>query len=480
MNMSPRQDSELVTVEDARHRQESRAYGVKAARIGLQAMLMLVVLAGSYAVMNEVIAARPERQPRVFEPTVYAVEAVSAERADHRPQISLYGDVVAGRAVDLRPQVTGEIVDVNPQLKVGERIEAGDFILAIDPFAYEGALTEARANLAQAEAALREIEARIAAENDQLQAAELQLEIAESDLTRARSLSERGAATQQTIDERRLVVSQRQQAVSQSRNALVVEEAQRAQQEANIERLEWLVRQAERDLASTRITAPISGVVSAASAEAGRTAGSGDILASIYDDQALEARFTLTDAQYGRIVAEDEPLIGRPIEAEWNVGSSTYRYGGTIDRLGATVASDRGGIEIFASLQPGADAVALRPGAFLGISLPDRLYTDTLRLPESALYDGDHVFVIVDGALSRREVEVKAHDGDQVLVAGAVEDGEQVLTTRLTEADDGLPVRIAGDTSPTAAAREDKAHGDAGDRGSPGPGRRASMRAFGG
>lgn len=478
MLISPQKDTEVIAVEDIRRSGERASRFASLGRFALQMVLMLVVLAGAFAAMNGFIAARPERPPRVFEPTVYAVETVDAVRQDNRPMISLFGEVVANRDIDLRAQVTGEIVSVHPDLRVGEHVEAGDELVKIDPFAYEGALTEAQANLVQAEAALREVEAQVAAEQDQLEAAEMQLQLGQSDLQRALSLADRGAATQQQIDERRLVVSQRQQAVSQSRNNLLVLEAQRDQQEANIERLQWLVRQAERDLENTTLAAPFSGVVSEAVAEPGRIAGASDVIASIYDDSMLEARFTLTDAQYGRIVADERPLVGRAIEVRWNVGAQSYSYEGTIDRLGATVVSDRGGVEVYARLQPVDHAVELRPGAFLEIGIPDRLYAESIRLPESAVYDSDHVFVIADGRLQRREIEVLAFENDHAVVRGNLQAGDRVMSTRLTEADEGTRVRVAGDPVPVSQTPSEELQGET--RQSRRTGGRGARRAFGG
>jgi hypothetical protein len=58
--------------------------------------------------------------------------------------------------------------------------------------------------------------------------------------------------TDKQVDDRRLIVSQREQAVSQRRNNILIAEAQRTQQEANAERLEWKLREAQRRLERPR------------------------------------------------------------------------------------------------------------------------------------------------------------------------------------------------------------------------------------
>jgi len=426
---------------------------VRYGRALVQVLLMLAVLAGSYGIMDRLISTQPERTARSFRPTVFTVESVTVRPENNRPQLQLYGEVQAARFVELRPLVNGEIVAVSPALKAGSHVAEDDVLIEIDAFNYRGALAEARANLAQARATLIETEARIVAEVEQLDAANTQLQLAESDLRRADALVSSGAVTQKQVEDRRLTVSQREQSVSQRRNNQRIEEARRDQQVANIDSLTWKVQEAERNLENTVLRSPFTGVINAASAEIGRYVSSSDVVASVYDDRALEVRFTLTDAQYGRISTDYDPLIGREVDVVWVVGLSSYRYGGTIERIGAEVASARGGVEVVARLDPASSAVQLRPGAFVEIDVPDRLYRNSYRIPETALYDGSDVYVIEDGQLSRRPVEIAAFDGDHVIIASGLAPGETVMTTHLTDADNGVRVRgpLSGEGRPQGA-----------------------------
>ncbi|MCP5002205.1 MAG: efflux RND transporter periplasmic adaptor subunit [Hyphomicrobiales bacterium] len=417
---------------------------LRGGRVLLQVVLMLAVLGGSYAVMNHMIDTKPTRDPRPFRANVYSVETVTVTPQANRPKLLLYGEVQAARSVELRPLVSGEIIAVNPKLRAGAHVSTDDVLIEIDPFYYRGALAEARANLAQAHASLTETEARIVAETEQLQSAETQLRLAESDLERAKSLVSSGTLTEKQVEDRSLIVSQRQQAVSQRRNNQLIEDARREQQIAAIESLTWKVQRAERNLESAVLKAPFTGVVNSENAEPGRYVSSSDVVVTLYDDEALEVRFTLTDAQYGRISADTDPLIGRDIKVVWVVGLSSYEYIGRIDRIAAEIASRRGGIEVVARLNPTSSAVQLRPGAFVEIDVPDRLYDRSYRVPETALFNGREVFVIEDGKLSRRIVEVAAFDGEDIIVTGGLDEGDEVMTTHLTQADDGVEVRKPG------------------------------------
>ncbi|MDE0488343.1 MAG: RND transporter, partial [Gammaproteobacteria bacterium] len=80
----------------------------------------------------------------------------------------------------------------------------------------------------------------------------------------------------------------------------------------------------------------------------------------------------------------------------------------------------------------------LRPGAFVRIELDDRLYSGVAAIPETALYGEDRVFVVENGLLRSRRVELHGYDGELMLLGKAREnalaDGEQVVITQLREA----------------------------------------------
>lgn len=420
----------------------------------VQFLLMAAVLAGAFIAMERLVASREEPQKRGFRQQAFTVESQSVTRANHRPNVLVYGQTETARSVDLRALVSGEITAVNPKLAAGARIEEGDFLVEIDRFNYEGAVLEAKANLVQTEAAIREIDARLASEKEQLGSAEDQLELARADLTRAQSLVQSGTLTNKQVDDRVLIVSQREQSVSQRRNNIIIAEAQIEQQMANAERLKWKLDEAERRLDDTKLYAPFSGIISSADAEPGRSVGTNDVVASIYDDSALEAHFTITNAQYGRMALDTDPLIGREIEVIWTIGSEDYKYSGQIDRIGATVAADRGGVQVVALIDPAAHAVQLRPGAFVEIVVPDRAYENAIKVPETAIYDGSRIFIVNEGRLSGREIKILAFDGSNAIIdiadgsSDVINDGDRILVTRLTEANDGVAVRAPGKGRP--------------------------------
>ena len=422
----------------------------------VQLGLMVAVLFGAYTAMQRMIDARPERERRERPQTVYAIRTVPATIADNRPTLDLYGTVVAGREIELRAPASGTIVEVAPALRAGLRVEEGQRLAAIDDFDARTALAEARANLATTRGQIAETRARITAETAQIAASEEQAQLSREEFERTRSLVERGTLPAAQLDQRRLSLSQAEQGVLTRTANRDVLEAQLATQEAGLERLELRVEQAERTLADTVLVAPFSGVIRTANAQVGRDVSPADVLVSLYDDRALEARFLLTDAQYGRVATDSDPLIGRPVTVTWTVGGTPYEFRGTVDRTGAEIATERGGVEAFAAVEPTDGEVRLRPGAFVEVTLPDRTFAGTIRLPETALYDERDVYVNADGMLERRGVVRLAYDGEDAIVVPAAENGlapgERVMVTRLSRVDAGLAVAEPDDPGAPAPA----------------------------
>ncbi len=418
--------------------------GSRAATIVLWAfriLLPVAILAGAFFVYQYFEATKPVVAQHPAQERARAVRTVAAAYTSYQPVLTLYGETVTGRRVEMRTQVAGEVVRVGPGLREGGEVRAGDLLFEIDSFEYQGALVEARANLSETAAKLQEFEARAGLERDALGRAIEQLELARRDLVRAEELNERGTLSEKTVDDRALVVSQREQGVEQRENNLQIEQARAEQQRAVQARLEWRVRKAERDLAYTRITAPFDAYVRSAGVELGRTLGINDVAVTLLDRNWVEVRVTLSDRQYGRIMERDGTVTGRAVTVRWAVGASPLEYTGTIERVAAEIDSQSGGVEVYARLNFEPGDQPLRAGAFVEVDVQDLNYDNIVRLPVTALYGRQDIYVVVGERLEKRVIEPVGFVGSDVLVRGAVEENERVVVTRLSEIGEGVKVR---------------------------------------
>ncbi|MCG8445915.1 MAG: efflux RND transporter periplasmic adaptor subunit [Hyphomicrobiales bacterium] len=425
-------------------------------RIGMgvaKVLLPVIVVAATVAGYRTLVATKPEVPSRLAQERVFQIDAVTARFENRQPVLRLFGEVVAGREVELRALVSGEIVGVTPDLRVGATIPAGSEVIRIDEFSYRGAVVEAEANLREAEAGLQEIEANIQSERDALESAREQLELAIRDRDRAVELQARGNISDQTVEVRELSVSERRQSVRQRENNVTIQTARAEQRRAQIARLEWEVEKAERDLQNTSLRTPFEGIVSEENADVGRMVSTNDLVVRLSKKSDLEVAFTLSDAQFGRLIADGESLVGRSLEVFWNVGNAPVMLSGTVKRIAPQIEAATGGVAVFAEVA-NIDGTPLRPGAFVEVRIPDQMYENVLVIPEPALFPNDTVYAVEDGRLSPREIDVVGYDGTGILVRGDIDDGMPVLITPLSEAGAGLKVEIRNREDAVAVGRD--------------------------
>ncbi len=376
--------------------------GTRLKRLGLP----LLILGGTIALIALMIATRPRLVPVAKPERVWPVDTLVARYADHQPWLALYGEVVAGRRSELRPKVTGEVIAIGAGFHEGASVRQGELLLRIDPFDYETALAEQRALLAEAEASLAKLE---------------------RDLARTEGLYRDKNVSEQALDDARLAVLQQQALLEQRRIA---------------------VQRAERDLADTRLLAPFDGVLANVNADVGKriTDFGSDLVAELIDTSQLEVRFNLSNAQFGRLQASEEPLPGRELELSWQVGDRQITYPASIARLGAEIDATTGGVAVYAIIDSGGRQTELRPGAFVSVRLLDRVYPGSISVPDTALYGEDRVYVVVDQRLQPRQVRILGRAGQSLFIASAgepsIRDGDLIVTTQLSEAGPGARVAL--------------------------------------
>lgn len=370
-----------------------------------RAGLPVLILATGAVIVAGLTALRPQLAPVPVSERVWVVSAVTVRHETVQPELDLFGEVIAGRRSELRALVAGPIARVGPNFRDGGLAQEGELLLQIDPFDYEALLADHRSKLKEAE---------------------VRLKVVSRDLQRARDLIAQKLVAQQFLDNAELAVQQQEAVVEQQRIA---------------------VQRAQRDVRDTRLLAPYAGVVGNVNADLGKQLSLNDKVADITDMGRLEVRFSLSNAEYGRLLETGEPVVGRPVRVIWDVGAEKLAYSGRIERVGAEITATTGGVDAFAAITAEDAATVLRPGAFVRVRVADRRYDNVLRVPEAALYGEDTVYVLnAEDRLEARQVAIRGYAGNDMLVASVGEpslrDGDRVLTSQLREIGAGVKVKV--------------------------------------
>ena len=408
----------------------------------LKIVLPLLTLVCAVLAVGYLQATRPEIERTGPSERARPIAASTVRIADIQPSIDAFGEVVAQRDVELRALVAGPVVAVGENFVNGGTVRTGELLVEIDPFEYRAAVTEAEAALAEARAQLAETRAELGAEEAGLAEDRTQLGLAERELARREALLAKGTATEKTVDDALVRRSERVRALATTDRRIAGLRARIARQEAVISRSAVALERAERALANTRLVAPFDGYLTGVSAALGKRLGVNDRVVRLLDQARLDIRIHLSDADYGRLVSSAAGLRGRPVEVTWRAGERNFPFRALIQRADGEVDAASGGVRVYARIEHGASRVPLRPGAFVEVRIPDRVYQGAARLPETALVGGDTVYAVVGGRLEPRPVALLARVGNDVVVSGGLADGESIATTRFPEIGPGVKVQV--------------------------------------
>ncbi len=404
-------------------------------------LLPIILIAVSLVGASYLRATKPAVDPSPEVERVWTVRATAVDHRDHQPTLRLYGELVAGRDVTIRPDVAGKVIEASSKLFDGGHFEQGETILKIDPFDYRAAIDELKAQQREAKARQAELVANKTMEEMTLELDQEQLALVGRDVERYQRLSDNRTASEKAFDEAKIALSQQTGTVQQRRQSVIMLDARMDQQEAAIARLDVALRRAERDLQKTEIKAPFSGFITDVDAQIGKQLSKSDSIARLIDDRKLEISFQLADADFGRLWQNG--LIGREITGRWRLGETAFDLTGEVARVVATIDSRSGGVTVYAGITSDLSGIPLRPGAFIEVEMQDKLYENVVALPASALFAGDTVFVVEDDRLRPETVALVATDGGDILIDADLADGVPIVTSRLAGIAPGLKVKVA-------------------------------------
>lgn len=314
----------------------------------------------------------PGRDPAP--PTPREVAVVEVDAGEVALGYTASGVVEAAQDVSITPSVSGELVWVREGLHAGEHVSAGTLVARIDPTAYEASVAEARTRVATAEQ-------------------ELVLEEGRGEVA---------------LLERELVGE-----LANTRESIVRREPQLAAARAELAAAEAALAQAQRELSLTRVTAPFDAILVEESLDLGRSVSSGAELGRWVGTATAHIRLSVPTARLATLAEE-----GRVASVQ--IDGST-RQGTVLGATGELDAATRTATVLIAVDQPFAteDGPALLPGSYVQVSLDGGTVDDAVRLPASALVDGQSVWTVdAEDRLQRVGVDVLWRASDGLVVRG--------------------------------------------------------------
>lgn len=385
-----------------------------AATILLSAVLAIAVVGAGVLGAMALVKTSPKTERKQPERTARIVAVTPAEVRDVHATVTAMGTVTPARQVNLRPQVSGEVTHINPELIPGGLLEAGEIVLRVDPADYELAVPQRRAEVARAEQDLK-----IESGNQAIARREYEL---------------LGEVIEQ--EDRELILREPQQA------------AARAALESAAARLE----QAQLDLRRTTVTAPFNALVQEKLVDLGTQVSPSMNLASVVgtDEYWVEVHVPVDQLKWidiPRRRGDTASVVKVYNDTAWGAG----RYvEGTVLRLAGDLAAEGRLARLIVSvkdplgLEDGTgDRPTLLIGAYVRVEIEGRMISSAVTLTRDLLREGNRVWVLDDNnALDIRVAVTGFRSRDFVVIEEGLEPGEQVITTDLSAPVAGMPLRL--------------------------------------
>ena len=342
-------------------------------------IIPLGVLALDILIAIVMVRSRQPLSPGGAEPPLPKVQAVAVQPGRIAPSIVSHGTVTARYELDLAAEVTGRIEWTAADLEAGELVAADQVLLRIDPINYRLALAEAKAALESAALAL--------------------------------------------ADSRAL---KRQAAIREG--------------ELKVEAARQRIRKAEQDLAYTEIRAPFNAVVDKKLAEFGQFISTGQPVARLLSSDTAQVSLQLPASDVGLL--DSNPGVSVILSAKMGTGQQQWparllRIESRVDEQTRVVPVV---VEVASPYDPDTHPHILPLGLFVRAELPGRAIDTAVRLPNSALQADGSVFVVEQGVLRRRSVNIAYREGNTVIINEGLQPGDRVAITRLEVMFEGMKV----------------------------------------
>ena len=353
---------------------------------------IVLLLVSTFLVISFLRATKDEPEILVVQEKSWPVSVIEAQYGNIQPTVALFGEVITSRRSELRALVGGQVIKVGENFKEGAVVKKGELLLRIDDFEYRNSVTEETAKL----------------------------DVMTRDFERADELFKQGSISEQFRD-----------------NALL----EKTQQEL-------VLSESEKDLRDTELFAPFDGVINDVQATLGKQVSTfNDKIGEIIDIKNMEVRFSISKSQYGRLLEDESEILGRAIEVRWTVGQKDLVFDASISRVGAEITSNTGGVNIFATIEMDKELeTPLRPGAFVRLRMPDKTYISVIRIPETAVFNDEYIYIVKDQRLKKVGIAISGYDQSNVLIKPTeelmIQNGDLIVTNQLREAGEGVKVDI--------------------------------------
>jgi RND family efflux transporter MFP subunit len=352
--------------------------------------------------------------------TAMLVEVTAVEKGNYQPNIVATGTVQASKNVMLSPRVSGEIIQQYQSFTPGGFVKKGDILLQIDPADYRNTLELRKSDLQQAEA-------------------QLEIEQGRQDVARK---------GYELVDEE----------LGDMNEDLVLRQPQLNSVQAQVEAAEAAVNQAQLNLRRTTIRAPFDAHILSRNVNEGSQVAAGDNLGRLVgtDEYWVVVNVPLSNLRWLSF-ADAGDSLGSMVKLKdrkaW--AEDAYRTGYLYRLIGSLENQTRLARVLVTVPDPLAylsDSVpSLIINSFVEANIQARELKDVVRLNRDYVREGEKVWVMEEGKLAIREVDILFEDATYAYIRSGLSEDDQVVMTNLATVTEGASLRLGKNDTTSGA-----------------------------
>ncbi|MFB6351429.1 MAG: efflux RND transporter periplasmic adaptor subunit [Bradymonadaceae bacterium] len=387
---------------------------IQTANWKISLLLSVVLLAVAGGLVYLTFSTEPTAQKGgATKKTAMLVEVVDVERGTFHPRIVAQGTVEPARDIVLRPQVGGKITSVASSFTPGGYVDEGERLLSIEAADYRHALAQRKSDLRQANS-------NLAVEKGRRDAAKAEY-------------------------------SRFGEKLAPENKALVLREPQLEAAKEKVEAAKAAVEQAKLNLRRTSIEAPFDAHILRRDVNLGSQVSSSDSLARLVgtDRYWVGIELPLSKLRWIAIKGEGGKSSSVRIRNTQAWPEETYRSGHLHKKVGALDDGTRMARVLAAVPDPLARETddettpALTIGEYVEVTIKGEALEDVVKVNRDYVRKDDTVWVMKDGKLKIRDVEIAVRDTQYAYISKGLAGGAKVVTTNLSTVEEGAPLRLS-------------------------------------
>lgn len=413
-------------------------------KVKLAILVFAVAATGSFIVSCGKSKAKTDQQKDGTNPAQPAVVQVTTAPAISRQLPRFFeatGSLAADEQTDVAPTVAGKVTAISVDL--GSFVKQGSVLVRLDDRDARIRLQQAEAQVSQAKSSVRQAEARIGLRSGQsfdparvaeVRNAQVALELAEKNLRRFEKLIESGDVSRSALDQQKAQRDQLQQQyevqLTQARQNYAAVQTARA----TVDSAQTQVTAARKAIADAVVLAPMSGYVSDRPVALGEYVTTSSKVVTIVRTNPMRMKIDIPEQAIGEV----QP--GQSV----SLTVSAYpdrTFNGRVARVSPSVTATSRTLTVEAEVENGDST--LKPGQFATVRILLPQSEPAVLVPMRAVRTEagtSRVFVIKDGRVDQRLVQLGQTEGDLVEIRSGVAADEVVATSNLELLSDGVAV----------------------------------------